>query len=66
MKIRNAYITSLILGLTLLFGCTLLEVESTKTEMVSTPDKKTVDLTSRVTELEKRIEELENKLKGAW
>ena len=69
MKASTIIHAILPIGIIALSGCTLLEVESTKTEAATPVTGKTEqdqDLKNRVTELEQRVKALEEKLQGQW
>lgn len=69
MKVKLDLLMKLFLCLFLISGCTLLEVESTKTEQAAPAvEKKEGDqaLKSKVEELETRVKALEDKLEGRW
>ncbi|MCH8079761.1 MAG: hypothetical protein IH836_08440 [Proteobacteria bacterium] len=71
INMKIFFLASLILALSILTGCTVLDYKSTKTETV-TPATESVDkqlqseLKAKVIELEQRIKVLEEKLQGQW
>ena len=46
----------------LYYGCTLLDIESTKTETVTSTESENQNLEARVEELEKRLSKIERSL----
>ena len=71
MKFKQIILMHLIIGYSILSGCTVLDYESTSTTTESTKpapvaESNVQDLKAKVKELEQRIEVLEGKLKEQW
>ena len=67
VNIKTIFLAAIILTLSNLTGCTLLDIESTKTETTTpVPESTDKDLQAKVIELEQRIKMLEEKLQGQW
>lgn len=70
-KYKNIFLAALILALSTLTGCTVLDYNPTKTETAApaaeSADKQVQnELKAKVVELELRIKVLEEKLQGQW
>jgi len=71
INVKIFFLVALILGLSNLSGCTVLDYNPTKVETAepvteNVDDQQQLELKAKVIELEQRIQALEEKLQGQW